>query len=179
MKIMWKKFNILKLFYSINRSKYPDQTFEINNQSYSLRKLSDQQVDELLKLQDVVYKEFKPWTREIFLNELRNRHSLYVGVYLFDDLIGFAGINVESMYETHITNLSVISNYRNNGIGSFLIQKMIDFSRNEKFSVLSLEVDESNLNAIRLYEKFNFKKIRYVNNYYPEHHGAVIMEKVL
>ena len=41
-------------------------------------------------------------------------------------------------------------------------------AKNEKLSSIFLEVRESNLPAIKLYEKFNFTQISIRKNYYPD-----------
>jgi ribosomal protein S18 acetylase RimI-like enzyme len=55
-----------------------------------------------------------------------------------------------------ITNLSVLNEFRGNGIGSALILLSIEDAKLEKPSYLSLEVFCHNLAAIHLYKKHGF-----------------------
>ena len=47
----------------------------------------------------------------------------------------------------------------NSGIGSELMQKLIDYARENGLELIYLEVREDNSRAIHLYEKFGFKKV--------------------
>lgn len=63
--------------------------------------------------------------------------------------------NTEWVY---ITNVSVIEQYKCNGIGTNLMNMLIENNQNKIFE---LEVDLHNKNAIRFYTKFNFKAISF------------------
>lgn len=53
-----------------------------------------------------------------------------------------------------ITNLIVQKEYRRQGFGSMLLKDAID-----KYNAIDLTVDIHNINAIKMYEKYGFKKI--------------------
>lgn len=55
--------------------------------------------------------------------------------------------------------LSVIRDEWNRGIGSALLQRLIEYAKAYGIEILNLEVREDNINAIHLYEKFGFRKI--------------------
>ena len=55
--------------------------------------------------------------------------------------------------------ISVLKSEWGNGLGSRLMEALIDFARNvAKVEVITLEVNQTNERAIALYEKFGFKK---------------------
>ena len=55
--------------------------------------------------------------------------------------------------------ISVLKSEWGNGLGSRLMEALIDFARNvAKVEVITLEVNQTNEHAIALYEKFGFKK---------------------
>ena len=56
------------------------------------------------------------------------------------------------------------------------MQKMIDYCKQKNISKIFLEVDDKNLPAISLYEKFNFKQIDKRKNYYKNGNSAIIYE---
>ena len=60
--------------------------------------------------------------------------------------------------QTPEIGLSVLEEYRSMGIGTTLMQSVIEHARREKIKKLSLSVDPKNY-AIRLYEKFGFMKV--------------------
>ena len=55
--------------------------------------------------------------------------------------------------------VSVLKECWNKGIGSQLLLEIINFAKENSFVVIDLHVRSDNLSAIRLYEKFGFKKI--------------------
>ncbi len=55
--------------------------------------------------------------------------------------------------------ISVLAAYWNKGIGSRLLNEILDFAKESSYDVVDLEVRSDNLHAIHLYEKFGFIKI--------------------
>ena len=56
--------------------------------------------------------------------------------------------------------VSVIRSEWGHGIGSMLLEAVIDFAKTKAHAeIISLEVRSDNVRAIKLYEKFGFKKI--------------------
>lgn len=55
--------------------------------------------------------------------------------------------------------ISVLKDYWNNGIGSQLLQTLLDWAKENDFEVIDLQVRSDNLSAIHLYEKYGFQKI--------------------
>ncbi len=76
----------------------------------------------------------------------------------------------------HLISIAVLEEYRGRGIGSALLQHTIDAMKNVyKVASIYLEVRVSNIGAIRLYEKFGFKKARIVREYYRDGEDAYVM----
>ncbi len=73
-----------------------------------------------------------------------------------------------------IMNLFVNEEDRKKGIATSLMNKMIE---EENYSRIMLEVNENNIEAIKLYSKLGFKEISLRERYYGED-TAIIMEKV-
>lgn len=84
-------------------------------------------------------------------------------VYIEDnEILGF--IDYSKMYENmEINYIYVIEQYRNKGIASKLLEYIID---NNDFLNITLEVNINNINAIKLYEKYNFKTVSIRKGYY-------------
>lgn len=129
----------------------------------------------LLKIQDKLTSDFDDfWTYSIFEKELENPNSKYFVALINEEIVGFAGI-WKVLDETHITNIVTKISKRHMGIASKLLEELIKTAKAEKSSLLTLEVNEKNTNAIKLYEKFNFKKIGLRKNYYGQNKNAIIM----
>ena len=73
-----------------------------------------------------------------------------------------------------IMNLFVSEEYRKQGIGTSLMNEMIN---KEDYNRIMLEVNENNNEAIKLYTKLGFKEISFRDRYYGDD-TALIMEKV-
>jgi len=57
-----------------------------------------------------------------------------------------------------ITNVSVLKKFMGVGIASDLLNQCIKYSVSKKIMEIKLEVNKESVNAINLYEKFNFVK---------------------
>lgn len=89
------------------------------------------------------------------------------------EIVGFAGIKVV-LDEADIMNIVVKKSKRNQGIGSILLENIISLSEKLNCKTISLEVNEENLSAIHLYEKFGFKKLGIRKNYYKDKNGIIM-----
>ena len=139
---------------------------------------------ELLDLDNISNLETKsydfPWTRNILKDCIINRYDSFVAIYN-ECIVGYV-ISKITFMESHILNLTVDEKYRNNGIGSELLDMVIHRSRFLKSEILLLETRLTNKAAITLYEKYGFKKIGLRKNYYKTSMGkedAVVYRKFL
>ena len=132
----------------------------------------------LTTISDTLTTEFDDfWSFELLEKELINKNSHYLAAKLDDEIIGFAGIWF-GFEEVHITNIVTRIDKRNLGIASKLLENLIEIAKKSpKCTLITLEVKESNLPAINLYEKFNFKKMGVRKNYYDGIENAIIMTK--
>lgn len=114
------------------------------------------------------------WSPETLNSELANKNSHYIVAKLDGEILGFAGI-WKSVDDIHITDIVVKKSYRGNGIGSFLLQKLIELTKKLEFSELTLEVNANNEIARKLYLKFGFKELGVRKKYYNNTDDAIIM----
>lgn len=142
-------------------------------------KIDNMDIDDLNKIQDILNSEFDDfWNYNVFKSELENENSKYIIARLNDEIVGFAGIWV-AIDEAHITNIVTKKSYRNKGIGKLLLENLILLSNSLNLNSITLEVKESNIPAIKLYEKFYFKKLGIRKKYYENTESAIIMTKTL
>lgn len=135
-------------------------------------------ISHLEEIKDILSTEFDDfWTYSVFKSELENPNSQYFVAIRNDEIVGFAGI-WKAIDEMHITNIVTKISKRHLGIASMLLEKLIEVSKAEKVNSLTLEVNESNTYAIKLYEKYNLKKIGLRKNYYAQNENAIIMTLV-
>ena len=120
------------------------------------------------------------WNYNVLKDELVNENSRYIvakNVQSNNKIVGYAGIKI-FFDDADIMNIVVKKNYRNNGVGTLLLENLISLCNELNLQSLSLEVNEENLPAINLYKKFGFKDIGTRKNYYKDKNG-IIMKKVL
>lgn len=143
-------------------------------------KLSKMSIEDLKSIKNVLASDFDNfWSFDVLEEELECDNS-YVIVAKVDEntIVGFAGLKV-ILDEADIMNIVVKKDFRHNGIGSVLLENLINYSKDLNLKTITLEVNENNLSAIRLYDKFSFDKLGIRKNYYDGKSDAIIMSKKL
>ena len=140
-----------------------------------IRKMEPSDVGDVVKLEELSYGQHH-WSKESFYNELENNLAHYYCAVTEDNtLTGYAGC-WHIFEEAHITTLSVHPEYRQKGIDQKLLFAIIDDCYKNKIKYITLEVRESNIAAISLYEKNGFKSIGTRKGYYQDNNeNALIM----
>jgi ribosomal-protein-alanine N-acetyltransferase len=93
------------------------------------------------------------------------------------NIIGF--VNYYDLYDRYeIANIFVLNEYRRKGIGSSLIEEVINTGNNNHIINITLEVRIDNYNAISLYEKYDFKKVAIREKYYKGIDGILMERKM-
>jgi len=142
----------------------------IMNLIFSKMTLSD-----LKEIEDILYTDFDEfWNLQIFKQELANNNSYYIVARLDNEIVGFGGI-WQAIDIMHVTNIVTKKNKRNQKIGSKILEELIKISKKKQAISITLEVNEKNIPAIRLYEKYNFKKVGLRKKYYNNIDNAIIM----
>ncbi len=75
----------------------------------------------------------------------------------------------------HIIALAVDENYRNQGVGTRLLEQGLDLFRSLGLDGVWLEVRVSNLPAQRFYTKRNFEALKTIKGYYADGEDALIL----
>ena len=110
-------------------------------------------------------------------NEYKNNPFMRMVVYIFNkEIVGF--INYYEIYDRiEIANFNVLSLFQNKGIGTQLINYVIDKYK-DNFKNITLEVRSDNEKEIYLYKKIGFMEKAIRKNYYNDVDG-ILMEKEL
>ena len=118
------------------------------------------------------------WTHNILESELKSKNSYFIVATIDDKIVGFAGLKIV-LDQSDVMNIVVRKDQRQNGIGSIMLEYLIEYSKSLNLKTITLEVNENNLSAIRLYNKFNFDHIGIRKKYYRDNSDAIIMSKQL
>jgi len=143
-----------------------------------IEKMEPQHLDEVLLIE--TSSSPTPWSREMFLEELRNPLT-YSFIYRVDEpqghpLAGFICFrNVGE--ESELLNIGVHPLYRRMGIGRKLMQFYIEFGKAKQIKTFYLEVGVSNPPAIRLYQGFSYQPAGTRKKFYQGRFDALMMVK--
>lgn len=138
----------------------------------SISKMTKQDLSEIFPILLTEFDDF--WNENILKQELENENSEYIVARLEDEIVAFAGIWV-SPVDIHITDIVVKKNKRNMKIGGAVLEELIKLACTKQRSELTLEVNEKNEIAQKLYLKFGFKELGKRKRYYNNEDDAIIM----
>jgi ribosomal-protein-alanine N-acetyltransferase len=110
-----------------------------------------------------------PWSEGIFRDCLRVGYVCQVALQT-GTVIGY-GIVSTGAGEAHILNLCVCAELRCRGIGSLLLEDLLQCAAATAVETAYLEVRPSNTAAIRLYQSFQFQHIGTRRGYYQAPDG--------
>ena len=92
-------------------------------------------------------------------------------------LIGFVIVIMDKKDSANIINFLINPKYQIKGYGSFLLnQTILKIREIDKVKKIILNVNINNSSAIKLYEKFGFRIMQKINNYYHLKDTAYLME---
>ncbi|MCR4436221.1 MAG: ribosomal protein S18-alanine N-acetyltransferase [Clostridiales bacterium] len=135
-----------------------------------------EQLDEVMEVENLCFKI--PWSRNSFIEELTgNKFAMYFTAGVNGKIVGYAGM-WKVFDEGHITNVAVHPEFRRSGVGSALIEYLIETAKENGIARMTLEVRRSNLAAQKLYRKYGFKECGTRKAYYADNsEDALIMWK--
>ncbi|WP_158968502.1 ribosomal protein S18-alanine N-acetyltransferase [Paraglaciecola sp. L3A3] len=117
-----------------------------------------------------------PWSRKIFDDCLSPPYFAYY-LTVSSDIVGYF-IAMKVADEVTLMDLVVAAGYRGKGYGRVLLEYCMQLSEVAKVQQIWLEVRQSNLAAITLYESVGFNVIETRHDYYLSEKGkedALIM----
>lgn len=137
--------------------------------------ITEMSLSDLENIKEILISDFDDfWNYNILKSELESSNSKYIIAKTNDgEIIGFAGIKI-ILDNADIMNIVVKKSWRNQGVGNLLLSNLISICKISNLSSLSLEVNEDNLPAIHLYEKFGFKQVGVRKNYYQDKDGMIM-----
>ena len=139
--------------------------------------ITEMTLDDLELMKDTLYSDFDNfWSYNILKQELENEKTTYVVAKENNEIVGFAGMMV-FMDEATLNNIVVKKSCRGRGIGGELLEALIEICADLNMKSFTLEVNVSNIPAIKLYEKFGFQNLGIRKKYYNNSQDAYIMTK--
>ena len=139
-----------------------------------LRRLEPEDLDAVEDIERASYPT--PWSRAMFVAELRKPGSLALGAFTEEGVL--AGYAFVSRYVDawHVMNVAVADDFRRRGIATTLLERLFEVTAGDARRGYTLEVRVSNTDAIRLYERLGFEQRGIRRGYYTDNReDALIM----
>ncbi|MGQ9720579.1 MAG: GNAT family N-acetyltransferase [Candidatus Jordarchaeum sp.] len=116
-----------------------------------------------------------------FLKFLIIQHnSVFLKAKIRDEVIGFIVGIIQVPYSVgRIYSLDVKPDFRRKGVAASLLQALENEFKQKGVNVSLLEVDATNTAALNLYQKFSYRPIRVLKNYYGKQRDGIKMTKNL
>jgi len=131
--------------------------------------------EHLNQIKDILLEQFDEfWNANVLDKELENPLSDYVVAIENGQVVGYAGI-WQPIDEGHVTNIVTKKDKRGNHIGTKMLEEIIALAKRKELKSVTLEVNEHNETAIRLYKKHNFIEVGKRSKYYNNVDDAIIM----
>lgn len=135
--------------------------------------LNKEHIDALVELESKCFTQ-DAWSRDMLEDCFKGQNYYCIG-YGQTALQGYL-IACFNPWEIELLSIGVLQEFRGQKIAYKLMQSLIDFAKQNNKEKIFLEVRKSNLPAINLYTKCNFKPIYERKNYYQGTEDAIIME---
>ena len=144
----------------------------------TIEKMKKEYIDEVFEIDKASVPI--PWSKNSIEEEMNNILAKFIVAKDNEKVIGFA-MCWFIMDECHIGNIAVLSDYRNQGIATMLLDNLLEDCKEHCTNYLMLEVRISNTPAINLYKKLGFEESVVRKKYYKNPDGtyedALIMSK--
>ena len=132
-----------------------------------MRRMEISDVPEVAELEEEVFTD--PWSVDSFLAEVERRPEVGYPFVIREgkELVAY-GVVWFIVDEIHIGNLAVRPDRQGRGIGSLMMEHVLEEGRRRSMSFATLEVRPSNEPALSLYERFGFRKVALRKGYYRD-----------
>jgi ribosomal-protein-alanine N-acetyltransferase len=114
------------------------------------------------------------WSVEQFWAELAQPTRRYLVACEEDTITGYAGVFVLAP-DADVQTIAVAPTAQGSGLGSRLLERLLDIAADAGCHQLMLEVRSDNAPAIALYDRFGFERISSRTDYYGPSVDALIM----
>lgn len=132
---------------------------------------------DLSRVYDIEKQSFKDPYHVLFLINL---YDLYPDGFFVAEKDGIViGYAISRVIDTrgHVLAIAIAPEYRLQGIGKALMNRVIQHFLDNGIKSVWLEVRASNRGALMFYKKLGFYEVRVMKGYYSDKEDAVVLEK--
>ena len=142
----------------------------MEQEKITIRKMNIEDIPAVFEIEQSIFSI--PWSEKSFKDSLESENTNFVVALCNDEIVGYIGMYVFGE-EADISNVAVSLKHRRKHIAQNMLDYIFDWSQNKK-----IKVRETNVPAIKLYEKNGFKEAGIRKDYYEKpKENAVIMWK--
>ncbi|MDO4454029.1 MAG: ribosomal protein S18-alanine N-acetyltransferase [Eubacteriales bacterium] len=141
-----------------------------------IRKMTAKDLDQVAEIEKETFS--MPWSKESLMDFLKREDVVFLTAEENGEILGYCGY-LKIMDEADILNVAVKEGHRGKHIGSDMIQKLLEEGNRQGIFRFTLEVRQSNLAAIHIYEKAGFVSAGIRKNFYekPTENGIIMWKQ--
>lgn len=141
----------------------------------NIRTMTLEDIEQVYSIEESIFSI--PWSKISFENSINSKDTIFIVAEKDNKIIGYLGMYL-FLEDADISNVAVEKEYRRQHIGRELLEYILSEAKSRGVKNVTLEVRETNVPAIRLYESMGFKEVGIRKNYYKEPtENALIMWK--
>ena len=133
-------------------------------------------------LNDEYYEMLKELVKTSFSYNLDDdfKNNNFTKYFIYEEKSNIIGyVNYYDLYDRfELSYIYVLENMRNKGIASKLLSHLIDIGKDKDINNITLEVNKDNVEAIKLYSKYDFKEVAVRPKYYDGTDGLLMERKM-
>lgn len=140
-----------------------------------IREMTLEDIEQVYDLEKSIFSI--PWSKNSFESSVKNKNTLFIVAEEEGEILGYLGMYIFSD-EADISNVAVSKQYRRQHIAKQMMDDILLKAQAAGVKHVTLEVRETNVAAITLYENMGFVEAGIRKNYYEEPtENALIMWK--
>ena len=145
--------------------------------SFTVREATSEDAPRLCEIEKECFS--LPWSEKSLSDFIENQNTEMLVAEDNDGIIGYAGAYL-LVDEADIANIAVTARARRRGVASKLLNELETALCRHNINSATLEVRQSNFNAITLYSAKGYEQIAVRRGYYlSPREDAIIMKKIL
>ena len=136
--------------------------------------------EDILKISELEKECFpkEPWSYQALASSFQSDNFIGIVAEEGADVIGYGGITIAAD-QADIDNVGVTEYFRNSGVGTALLCRLLQLAKAKGVKKVFLEVRVSNSVAMELYLKSGFKGVYARTRYYSDGEDCLVMAKEL
>ena len=136
-----------------------------------IKNISILDINKIILIENEAYR--KPWTRNHFENDIKNKQSINFMYKKNNEIIAYLfGYLIDDEY--HLNKITVKKTYRGKKIGKILFDYCLDELLLRGVRSIQLEVSSLNLVAQKFYKSLDFLQVGIRKKYYSEDADALL-----